>query len=96
MFMSDPKKKAATIIASMGAPMHDASKAPAGPDGTESDNSIALQSASEEIMHAVEAKDAKALVAALKSFIEMCDDDDSQEEPPEDPLMQAGGHHKLT
>lgn len=43
-------------------------------DGAVQDNSIALQSAAEEMMSAMESKDAKALMSALKSFIDMSRD----------------------
>jgi len=41
-------------------------------DGAEQEYSMGLDSASEEMVRAFEAKDPKALKVALKSFIEMC------------------------
>ena len=43
------------------------------PEGEEEGSSMDLEVAAEEIMAALEKKDAKRLVEALKIFIEMCD-----------------------
>jgi hypothetical protein len=39
---------------------------------SEDDSSVELEAAAEEIFMAMDQKDPKALVSALKSFIEMC------------------------
>lgn len=83
MLMKDPKKSLALIIASKGKMPENA---PQSEHGGEEDNSIANDSAAEEIISAVHAKDAKGLVAALKSFIDMCEQDEPESEPtPEQP-----------
>lgn len=63
----------------------DMAEAPKSEEGGEVDNSIAIDTAAEEIMSAVDAKDTKALVSALKSFMELCDEESPEysEEMPE-------------
>lgn len=69
MLLKDDKKRLTTIIA--GA--QGMSNAPTNEMGDEVDSEMGLQSAAEEIVQAIESKNASALKAALKSFIEMCD-----------------------
>lgn len=69
MFMSDKKKPVTLIIDKLGerpAPMV---------DGAEQDLEPGLDTAAEEVLAAVEAKDAKALKAALRSMVQMCMDE---------------------
>lgn len=83
MFMKDKKKGIASIlVAKLGKP--GLSEAPMS-EGAEQDNDIALKSAAEEILSAVESKDASMLVSAMKSFYEMCDsaEDNSESESEE-------------
>lgn len=68
MLMKDNKRSITTIISGLGAPEQEAK-----PDNVEQDASIGLDTAAEEILKAVESKSPKALVEALKSFMEMCD-----------------------
>jgi len=80
MFMKDKKKSIASIlVAKLGKP--ELSEKPMS-EGAEQDDSIALKSAAEEIMSAIESKDSGMLVSALKSFYEMCDsaEDESESE----------------
>lgn len=78
MIMPDKKKAVSVLIARMKQPKEEqVSKAPEK-DGVEQDSSIGLESAADEIMSAVESKNAKALVEALKSFMEMCDSEQGE------------------
>lgn len=71
MLMKDPKKKGiAMIIAKMKGPKMEESVVPEGE--AMQDDSIALESAAEEVLAAVEKKDAKMLKEALMSMIDMC------------------------
>ncbi len=73
MIMQDNKKKAATLIMSrLGTPQEKVEQAPTVDDVAQ-DYSIPLESAAEEIMMAVESKSPKALVEALKYFLELCE-----------------------
>jgi len=79
MPMFDDKRKAAALIIKkignrevMGEKRNE--------NGAESDNSIAIESAAQEIMLAVERKDTKMLVNALRSFIDMSEDMEESEE----------------
>jgi len=77
MLMKDSKKMAAMIIKGPGHDMEEKMEH----DGAEHDNSSALHSAAEEIMHAMHMKDAKSLMTALKSFWEICDSEPHEEGP---------------
>lgn len=46
---------------------------------------VALESAAEEILAAVEAKDPKGLIDALKSFMELCEPGSDEAEPEKAP-----------
>jgi hypothetical protein len=84
MIMNDDKKNRATIIVRKISgnmePVQNAERAEINEMGDEVDNSIGLMSAAEDMMSAVQSKDAKALKNALKSFIDMCESSDDQEE----------------
>lgn len=80
MLMKDPKKSIAMILAS-------GPKKPDVPEGDQDDSSMALDSAAEELVSAIHAKDTKGVVSALKSFMDMCDDDDS-EQPESEPEQE--------
>jgi hypothetical protein len=82
MFMGDNKKKMTTLI--LDKMKGDSTKPVPMKDGGEIDNSIGIDSASEEIMSAIEKKDVKALTSALKSFMDMC-----YEEEGESPEKEA-------
>lgn len=91
MMMSDNKKKLSTlIIGKMKGPNHSdnlkfgAEKEKPMSEGGEVDNSIGIDSASEEVMHAIEKKDVKALTSALKSFMDMCYDEEQGESKDEE------------
>lgn len=85
MLMKDPKKSFALLIASKGKMPENAQPSE---HGAEADNSIGEESAAEEIMNAVHAKDPKSLAAALKSFIQMCENYEEQE-PESQPPSEA-------
>lgn len=78
MFMADNKKKAATLIVGAMKPA-DMKEKPTNEMGDEVDASAGLMAAAEEIMSAVEKKDAKALMHAMKSFHAMCADESPEE-----------------
>ena len=71
MFAKDDKKKAVSIIIAKAGK-------PSMPEGPEEDKDEGpedmegMKTAAEEIMSAIDAKDADALAQALKSFYEMC------------------------
>ena len=84
MLMKDDKRKAVTMImGKLKGETHPDNlkpkeseymdKAPTNEMGDEMDASIGLDSAAEEMMSAMESKDAKAFSAALKSFLQMCE-----------------------
>jgi hypothetical protein len=77
MIMPDAKKKATMIVAAMKP-----SPAPEMPE--ESHDDMGYESAAEEILQAVESKDAKALSEALKSFHDMCAAADEESSEPQD------------
>lgn len=81
--MNDKKKNVALIVKGMTNP--DMKEAPQSEEGGEIDNSIAIDTAAEEIMSAMESKDPKSLVSALKSFMELCKEEEPEysEEMPE-------------
>lgn len=76
MLLKDDKKKMVTIIAGkLG------EKPVETENDVEQDKSIGLESAAEEIISAVHSKSPKAVVEAMKSFMEMCEyQDDSADQ----------------
>jgi len=83
MFMKDDSKKkiAALIIAKKNPEGESEMKnAPKDDKDNESSYDMGLDSAAEEIIQAVEAKDAKKIKEALKSFVSMCmsEEEDSE------------------
>lgn len=84
MLMKDPKKGMAALIAKkLGSP--EVSEAPKSEMGGEEDNSLGHKVAAEEVMRAIETKDATMLVEALKSFIQMCEAEEEMSEDSEEP-----------
>jgi hypothetical protein len=83
MMMADDKKKHATIIIARmqkGKAPQESSDAKEEPmQGPE--DMMGLETAAEDIMSALHAKDPKALVSSLKHFMEMCDYSSSEQEP---------------
>jgi hypothetical protein len=86
MFMDNKKKAAGLIIASMDGSMK---KAPKNEMGDMVDASAGHQAAAEEIIAAVESKDAKALMSAMKSFVSMCMDEYEAEEESSESESEA-------
>ncbi len=73
MIMQDGKKKAVSLIISkLGDKQEKVEQAPTV-DNVEQDLSMPLEAAADEILQALETKNAKALVEALKYFMEMCE-----------------------
>lgn len=86
MMMKDDKKKmAGLIIAKMGKPQEDAA-APME-DGAEQDDSMAVNSAAEEVLKAVKSDSPEQLVEAMKSLIQLIGQP-SEDEPPQEPDQQ--------
>jgi hypothetical protein len=75
MMMADSKKKASTLILKkLVDGSEEASEAPSI-DGIEQDSSLGQDSAAEEILQAIESKDAAALKSAIRSMVQMCMDE---------------------
>lgn len=73
MMMTDKKKPATLIIAKMRKDKPDEeAAAPMSPEGAENDDSMAKESAAEELLKAIESKSAKAIVEAFDSMMELC------------------------
>jgi hypothetical protein len=72
MAKQSPKGLAALIIASKKPSKEEMPMEGEMDMESEEDSSVELESAAEEIFMAIDQKDPKALVSALKSFIEMC------------------------
>jgi hypothetical protein len=53
-------------------------------NGAEQDDSIALHTAAEELMRALESKSAAHVVDAFKSLMELCDSEEESQESPEE------------
>ena len=82
MLLNDKKKAVTIMLAKLGkggAP-DSPPEAPKMKDGTRQDDSIALESAAEDILKAIESKDAQSLVTALQDFYDLCDDDGDETE----------------
>lgn len=82
MLMQPDKKKMAALIISKAGPKNEEFKQVESKDGAEQDNSIAEDSAAEDLMAAIEQKDPKAIVSAFKALMEICDikEDASEQE----------------
>lgn len=70
MIMSDKKKPAMLILAKMKKGKEEEGPAPMK-DGAEQDDSIGMDTAAEELLKAIESKDARALKEALVSLMDM-------------------------
>lgn len=57
--------------------------APKMEDGVEQDDSIAKESAAQDLLTAIEQKDAKGIVMAFTNLMEMCDYEEPSEEEAE-------------
>lgn len=81
MIMSDKKKPAALIIAKMQAGKADKeSEAPQNEMGDEIDDSMAKESAAEELLKAIESKSPKAISEAFSSMMELCGHESEEED----------------
>lgn len=84
MLMKDDKKKAVTLIMGkmLGKP-EETQEAPSK-DGTEQDDSVAVDTAAEELISAIEAKSPKGVVMAIKSLMELCQQESEDYEESEE------------
>lgn len=79
MIMSGDKKKSVTLIMDkLAGKKPELSEAPMV-DGAEQDDSVAVNTAAEELMSAFESKSPEAFVSAFKSLMELCQNDYSSE-----------------
>ena len=84
MIMVDKKKPAALIIAKMRGEKEEMSEAPKSEIGDESDDSMAKESAAEELLKAIESKSPKAIAEAFSAMMELCEyEEPSHEEESE-------------
>jgi hypothetical protein len=73
MIMSDKKKPAALIVARMSEGKKDEeSEAPTNEMGDQVDDSVAKESAAEELLSALESKSPKAVAEAFDAMMELC------------------------
>lgn len=87
MLMKDNKKSIVTLIANKAkGPSHmdnlkpDFDSAPEK-DGAVQDDSVAVNSAAEELLSAIESKSAKGIAEAFKSLMQLCDNDEADYGP---------------
>ena len=78
MLLKDKNKGLVTVIMKrlQGSNSSEAPEPVKMKDGAEQDDSIALDSAAEEMMQAIKSGNASEFKNALKSFISMCQDED--------------------
>jgi len=76
MMAMDNKKKNVTVILDRMKGMKEAPMT----DGAEDDMSPGYDAAADEVMQAIESKDKKALVSAMKSLVRMCMDEAEPEQ----------------
>lgn len=83
MLMKDDKKKSVSLI--MDKLMNKKPELTEAPmvDGAEQDDSVAVNTAAEELMSAIESKSPQAFVSAFKSLMELCQNDSEPSEPIE-------------
>lgn len=76
------KKKMATIVVSKLKPSRAEmlEDAPSNAMGDAKDSDIAKQSAAEELLKAIESKDAKAVASAFSSMMELCEEQSEEAE----------------
>ncbi len=84
MLMMGPKKKIASVIVGKLKGSPDVSEKPVDMTKPEMDMDPGLMSGAEDIISAVEQKDAKMLMSALKSFVSLCEEKEDYEESEED------------
>lgn len=79
MLLSDNKKKVASVIVSGLGPQEKIEEAPLV-EGAEQDDSLAKEAAAQELISALESKDAKRLAAAFSDMLELCEYGESEPE----------------
>lgn len=81
MMMPDKKKISTVIIAKMRKDKpEEMQEAPRSEMGGEDDSSIAKESAAEELLKAIEAKNPAAIAEAFSSMMELCGGEEYEEE----------------
>lgn len=85
MMMPDKKKISTVIIAKMRKDKpEEMQEAPRSEMGGEDDSSIAKESAAEELLKAIEAKNPVAIAEAFSSMMELCGEHEVQESEEEE------------
>lgn len=79
LMKSDKKKQVSVIMARLGkAP--EQSEQSSSENGAEQDDSIAVHTAAEELIRALDSKNAAHVAEAFKSLCELCESEESPEE----------------
>lgn len=84
MLMMGPKKKIASVIVGKLKGSPEISEKPVDMQKPEMDADPGLMSGAEDIISAIEQKDAKMLLGALKSFVSLCEEKEEYDEPKEE------------
>lgn len=80
MMLTDKKKPATLIIARMKGDKEKMEPAEMSQDGAEQDDSMAKESAAEELLSAIKAGNAKAVAEAFSAMMELCDYEEPESE----------------
>lgn len=85
MLMKDNKKNMASLIV---AGIKGPKEAPMSQDGAEQDNSMAEDTAAEELLAAIEQKSPKGIVEAFKNLMECCSPSEEMESESESEMPE--------
>lgn len=78
LMKDDPRNQVALIMGKLKGGKSETSEAPTE-DGAVQDDSVAVDTAAEELMAAINSKSPKAVVEAFKSLLELCQSEPSEE-----------------
>ena len=84
LMKSDKKGMAAVILGKLGKKDESPEAPKMSEDGAPEDDSIALKTAGEELLSAIEGKSPMAVIEAIKSILELCEqepEEATEEEP---------------